>query len=481
MTYWRPSPCNLRVFLSEKGKPETEPSAFDEVMRRLGIRHEREHLATLGDFLDLSAVPIDERFGKTLEGIARKEPVIYQPAFFVRHSIAGTDVEIVGAPDFLILDGNDYVVRDCKMSRRIEADNHPEIIVQVQLYGWLFQKTTGNRAKALQVFNGMQAVVNVDDDGGTWALAVLENLLTIKQLKDAPYEPVGWSKCGGCGFNEPCMSQAEADADVALVQDVDQGIARRLREVGVRSRKDLLANFAFTKLSELTRPYGKSVRRVGKTAERILLFAEAMESQKEKIVAPPTIPSFSSYVMFDLEGMPPHLDEMEKIYLWGLQVFGDAPSMFTPAVAGFGPEGDRECWLTFLKNAKQLFETYGDIPFVHWASYEKTKLSLYVDRYGDLDGIAARVKLNLLDLLTVARNSIVLPLPSFSLKVVEKYLGFKRTLEDAGGQWAMAVFIEATETSDEAKRTELMAEILKYNEEDLAATWAVFSWLKAKA
>jgi hypothetical protein len=29
--------------------------------------------------------------------------------------------------------------------------------------------------------------------------------------------------------------------------------------------------------------------------------------------------------------------------------------------------------------------------------------------------------------------------------------------------WAMAMFIEAVETSDEAKRNELMGEILKYN------------------
>jgi predicted RecB family nuclease len=52
--------------------------------------------------------------------------------------------------------------------------------------------------------------------------------------------------------------------------------------------------------------------------------------------------------------------------------------------------------------------------------------------------------------------------------------------KNAGGQWAMAMFVEATETSDESKRKQLMDEILKYNEEDLAATWAVFEWLRAK-
>jgi len=45
----------------------------------------------------------------------------------------------------------------------------------------------------------------------------------------------------------------------------------------------------------------------------------------------------------------------------------------------------------------------------------------------------------------------------------------------------MAMFIEATETSDESKRKQLMDDILKYIEEDLAATWAVFEWLRGKA
>jgi predicted RecB family nuclease len=481
MAYWRPSPCELRVFLHEKGEPEAEPGAFDEVMRRLGIRHEQEHLATLGPYLDLSNVLIGERVGRTQEAIANKVPVIYQPAFVVRHRIAGTDVEIVGAPDFLILDGGGYLIRDCKMSRRIEAEIHPEIIVQVQLYGWLFERNTGVPAKALQVYNGMGEIVGVEDDGGEWALAVLENLLRLKQLEGEPYEPVGWSKCGGCGFNARCMDKAEADHSVALVPDVDQNLARILRGIGVSTRKELLTKFDSVSLSELKRPHGQSERRVGKTAERIIHFAESMETRQEKILAAPAIPHFPSYVMFDLEGMPPHLDEMEKIYLWGMQVYGEKPSEFMPAVAGFGPDGDRDGWLAFLSNAKSVFEACGDIPFVHWAPYEKTKLNLYLARYGDADGIADWVKANLLDLLTVAKNSIVLPVPSFSLKVIEQYIGFKRSQSEFGGQWAMAMFIEATETADESKRKQLMDEILKYNEEDLGATWAVFEWLKTKA
>lgn len=79
------------------------------------------------------------------------------------------------------------------------------------------------------------------------------------------------------------------------------------------------------------------------------------------------------------------------------------------------------------------------------------------------------------------RATVALPLPSYSIKVVEKYVGFKRTQEEYGGQWSMAQFILATETDDEAERNRRMSEILKYNEEDLAATWAVFQWLRSKA
>jgi predicted RecB family nuclease len=64
--------------------------------------------------------------------------------------------------------------------------------------------------------------------------------------------------------------------------------------------------------------------------------------------------------------------------------------------------------------------------------------------------------------------------------VVEKYIGFKRTQPESGGQWAMATFIEATETSDEEHRKGLMIEILNYNREDLEATWAVFKWLQTR-
>src|ERR1700674_2236262 len=106
----RPTRCDLRVFLRQQREQEAEPGAYEVVLRRLGLRHEREHLATLGAFTTVSATSLEEQVKKTADAIAEKVPVLYQPAFLVTERICGTDVEIVGVPDYLILDGDGYVI-----------------------------------------------------------------------------------------------------------------------------------------------------------------------------------------------------------------------------------------------------------------------------------------------------------------------------------------------------------------------------------
>jgi predicted RecB family nuclease len=290
ITHHRPSPCDLRVWLRHRGEPEREASEYEKVLRRLGERHEREHLAGLGAYLDLSRLAEEERIRRTLDAIANRVPVVYQPAFRATPNFGDVEAEILGIPDFLILDGDGYIISDSKMARRIDEDNHHEILLQVQLYGWLFEKSSGAPPKALQVFSGMKETVVVPYDGGVSALAAFERLLAVKQQETEAYEPVGWSKCSPCGYNERCWNRAEANGDVALVPDIDQNLARKLNGMNVCTRKELLSGFDVVTLSELKRPFGKSERRVGKAAERVLQFAEAMERREERVLAAPAIP-----------------------------------------------------------------------------------------------------------------------------------------------------------------------------------------------
>jgi predicted RecB family nuclease len=479
VTYFRPE-CGLKFFLANQGIKPAEPSVYDKLLARLGIRHEQSHLETLGQHADLSGLRDDQLVAETKAALKARAQVVYQGGFQVDTAINGQNVTVFGRPDFLLFENDGYVIRDAKLSRQIDDDHHIEIVRQVQLYGWLYEKSIGKRPKRLEVHNGMGEITVVPYDQGVAALTVLAEIARWKMMKAAPYEPVGWSKCGDCGYGEYCLERAKAAKDVAFLSEVDQNLARALHRQGIKTYSDLRSRFDVAQLSAFQRPWGAGTLKVGKRAEKILILADVMETGKERLLAAPALPDCPNYVVFDLEGLPPQQDELEKIYLWGMQVYGEKPSAFMAPLAGFGENGDKQGWEDFLTAAGQIFKQYGDLPFVHWASYEKTNLDRYIARYGDPNGVAARVKRNLLDLLPITKAAIALPIPSYSLKVIEQYVGFERSQQEYGGDWSMAMFIEATETNDEERRAGLMAEIVKYNEEDLAATWAVLQWLKSK-
>lgn len=555
--YYRPSECELRVWLRRHGFPdETEPSPFELVLRRLGDRHEREHLSLLqqlADVVDLSSVAREERVSRTIEAVRAGAPAIYQGALSATLVLDEVECRISGSPDFLVRDGAGYRIRDSKLARRIglrgtfepgpgpdapdaapgeepandvdtngdgfselvssedepvatapaqtaaaartrrgraKKPEHPEILLQLGIYGWLYEQTLGEPALRLEVHAGNGSIVEVPYEGGRGAIDLLTRMLRLQRAEAEPYSPVGWSKCAGCGYRPRCWPRAEAARDLALIPAIRQNRALALRAAGFPSIDALLATFDESSLAAFTWTEGTKTRRFGDGGPAVLRSARALATGEEILLQPPRVPPTPAYAVFDVEGMPPYLDELEKVYLWGLQVFGHrigsgttrgyTTGPFLPAVAGFGAGGDAEGWRAFLTNARAIFDQHGDVPFVHWGAYERTKLTLYTSRFGDPEGVAARVRNNLLDLCRVTKDSVVLPLSSYSLKAVESHVGFERKLPYRGDQ-AMASYIEAVETNSEERRNELMAEILAYNREDLEATWAVLRWLRGKS
>ncbi len=476
-TALRPTPCTLRVYLRARNEPEAAPGPYETVVRELGRRHEESHRAALPNLVDLSRVLADDRERLTLDAIRARANNLYHPVLRAAVNIAGEECVVVGEPDFILIEPDGLVVRDCKMAIRVNDDDHPEIFRAMETYGWLLHSVSGEKPIRLEVLNGRGEVIQIPYDEGAAALALMEQIVRTRRLVDAPYEPVGWSRCGDCGFNARCWDAAVQAGDVATVPGVDQSIARRLRELGVSSVSDLLRMLDRDSLADVKRARGAKMVRIGSAATRIMDSAEVISQGQERWLQRPQLPAASNYVMFDCEGLPPQLDEVDKVYLWGLQVFGSAPGPYVGSIASSGMDGDRGGWVDFLLAASQVFSQHGDVPFVHWAVYERVKLDGYVARFGDPDGVAARVRRNLIDLFPITRDSVVLPLPSYSLKVIERHVGFERSLPEGSGDWAMAKYVEAVETNREDLRQSLLMEISDYNREDLEATWAVFQWL----
>ena len=139
-------------------------------------------------------------------------------------------------------------------------------------------------------------------------------------------------------------------------------------------------------------------------------------------------------------------------------------------------------WFGYLEKFDgRVFTKYGDIPFIHWDKYERNRLDAYVERFGDRDGLAARVRRNLVDLRVALEEALVLPINSYSLKVVEKYIGYKRSLEEFGTNWSIRQYVTARDTEHNSLRASVMSVLLVYNKEDLEAMWHTLVWAKQRS
>ncbi len=473
-----PSYCEKRLFFAYHKVKALEPGPFEQLIYKLGLRHEENYRRSLGQYADASAGNLKERRAITQKYITEKVPIIYQGVLYENLTINNRLITVVGIPDFLLYEEGRYKIRDCKLAKQVDEKRHQEAIAQIKIYGLLLEKMTGQKVQKMEVVLGDNRLLDITEVKVMDPEEILPRVINLIEKENPPYSPVGWSKCMGCGYRPICWEVAVKSNDVALVYGVDQELACFLREQGITKIADLLDNYDDTSLAEVNRPWGEKIQKVGKKAQRILLQAQAMQEKRSILIKKINLPDSNNYVMFDLEGIPPYLDDLEKIYLWGIQVFGEKESPYLPALAPIEEEGDYQGWKKFLQNSQKIFEDYGDIPFLHWAPYEKTKIKLYLRRYGDIEGVAERVLKNLVDLCGLVKEALVLAEPSYSLKVVEKIAGFKRTQEEYGGNWAIAKYIEAVETEDRRIRKSIINKILKYNQEDLEATWGVFQWFK---
>lgn len=473
-----PSYCEKRLYFAYNNVKALEPGPFEQLIYKLGLRHEENYLNSIGEYINVSTGRIEERIATTKKYISDKMSVIYQGVLCEDLIVNNKPITLIGIPDFLIYDKGEYKIRDCKLARHVDDKRHQEIIAQIKVYGLLLEKLTGQKVNKMEAVLGDNSLLDVTKVEAIQSGEILTKIVNLVEEKKAPYSPVGWSKCMGCGYRNICWEIAVKNSDVALVYGVDQGLARFFWENGITKIRQLLDNYDEASLARVNRPWGEGVQKVGKKATKILMQAQAMKEKRNILIKRINLPSYDNYVMFDLEGVPPYIDDLEKIYLWGIQVFGEKRTPYIPALAPIEEEGDYKGWENFLKNGQKIFKVYGDIPFIHWAPYEKTKIKLYLQRYGDSGGIAERVLKNLVDLCALVKKSLILAEPSYSLKVVEKVVGFKRTQEEYGGNWAIAKYIEAVETEDKGIRKSIIEKILKYNQEDLVATWEVFKWLK---
>ena len=127
-------------------------------------------------------------------------------------------------------------------------------------------------------------------------------------------------------------------------------------------------------------------------------------------------------------------------------------------------------WRDFIS----FVQKYPESPIYHYGWYETDVFRRMMEEFDASDSVREQLTSKMVDILPAFRESVIFPLPFYSLKDIAKYLGFNWRTADASGLDSVLWFHDYQATDDSAA----LQKIMDYNEDDVIATWHLIKWAR---
>ncbi|MEP0901323.1 TM0106 family RecB-like putative nuclease [Nodosilinea sp. FACHB-13] len=181
---------------------------------------------------------------------------------------------------------------------------------------------------------------------------------------------------------------------------------------------------------------------------------------------PEDLPEGEVELYFDIEAAP----DQNLIYLHGVLVVNHRTGDTNfHALLAENQHQERRAWNDFL----DLVHTYPYAPIYHFCPYEAQAVRKLGQLYGTPHRRIETLLDRFFDIHKCITDGVTLPIESYALKHIARWMGFDWRDEGANGAQSICWYNAWTETGD---RTYLDA-ILRYNEDDCRATYHIKDWL----
>ncbi len=397
----------------------------------------------------------DVAFVKTLELMKSGASSIYGGVLIHGHWVAKPDLleRVDGRSNF----GNYYYVAcDIKRSRHLKE----EYCIQGSFY-----------VETLRLIQGMKPTQGyvMRPDGAVEAYVLseyltkfqlaLDGIERIMQGVDEPHFLT--SDCKQSPWFGTCVQETKASDHLS-----------RLNRIW-RSEVTALENSGITTVTQLAAQnpdlLGNKVH--GLTPERLhflILGAKTLLGGEPIMLGKIDLPEGDEALIVDIEADP--LRDLH--YLFGvLDVHKDGQEFHT--FLATKEDEEQAAWEQFVA----FMETRPGLPVYHYGWYEQDVFRLMATRYGAPIGFIEDLAERSVDLLERLREAIIFPLSFYSLKDIAQFLDFHWRHSDASGLNSVLWYEEWLTTGNR----ELLDDVVKYNEDDVLATWHVRNWAKKKA
>jgi uncharacterized protein len=384
-------------------------------------------------------------------------------------------VELVSVPDLLVKQPGDsvfgdwiYVPTDIKLSKRpkqeyqIIAAYHAKVLAAVQgawaEQSWLLLKERGFYDVDLwQVLPRMEELLN--------------GCIATLQSQQEPEVFISRSRCSLCHWFNHCYAIAKADQHLSLLPGVTQTRYVQLQALEITSLESL-ADIHPTRLEPLP-GFGletarKLVRQARSTLENSAILGESLASHSvgKRPSFIPKIPTAPVELYFDIEAEP----SLNLVYLHGVLVVDriKQTETFHPLLAET-PEDEPKIWQELI----DLVWAYPSAPIFHFCPYEVQTVERLGKLFDTPNELIKPLLTRFVDLHDRVTQSVTLPVESYALKHIARWLGFDWRDSTANGAQSIYWYAQWLSTGD---RTYLES-ILMYNEDDCRATYHVKEWL----
>lgn len=479
---------NLEVARGVRAKP-SHWDPFLEILRERGFRHEEAFIGHLRDtglrVRAVDGIEIDEAAVEaTLRAMEDGVDVVVQAALRNGRWAGRADVlRRVGTPSKF--GGWSYEVVDTKLARETKGGT----LLQLCLYSDLLEVSQGKQPEYAYVVapwsNFEPQAFRVADYAAYYRRArTSAEAATVESCLDGAYpDPV--VHCDICRWIEPCEKRRRADDHPSYVAGISRNQIKELSENGIST----LAALADMPLPMPWKPKRGAAESLEKIREQARIQVEARRAGEPRFEMLEISPGFGlcalpepspGDVFLDLEG-DPFVGQHGLEYLFGY-VWRDANGEPVYA-ADWALDGSAEkrAFERFIDFVEERRTTFPELHIYHFAPYEPAALKKLMGRYAtreeELDQLLRG--LVFVDLYSVVRNAVRASVESYSIKKLEQFYSFCRTVELKSANVALASLSAALELDDAASVSAEEKRVVEgYNRDDCFSTEALRNWLE---
>lgn len=291
----------------------------------------------------------------------------------------------------------------------------------------------------------------------------------IQMLSEAA-EPeifISHSRCDLCQWSSHCYEIAQTSRHLSLLPGVTPSRYEHLKAMRLISL-EALAQTNPRQLENLP-GFGLPV------AQRLIWQAQAALQNRaiadfadgdDELLSEQELPTAEVELYFDIEAAP----EQNLIYLHGVLVVDRLAQTetFHPLLARSADQ-EQDVWQQFL----ELVWRYPDAPIFHFCPYEVQTVRRLGELYGVSSALIERLIERFVDLHERVTRVAILPVESYALKPIARWLGFDWRDAEANGAQSIFWYAQWLETGN----VDFLTAILRYNEDDCRATYRVKDWL----